>query len=109
MTTAAAIELGGASGVHGYVLTRRSLVSILEQARGPAARDPSGRCAASLQRRAPVIVGGLIVLARDPRALPARRSSTVSERDLLHGAALEAAELPEVEEGAVPPMAFTCC
>jgi hypothetical protein len=33
----------------------------------------------------------------------------VSERDLLHGAALAAAELPEPEEGLVPAMAFTCC
>jgi hypothetical protein len=33
----------------------------------------------------------------------------VSERDLLHGAALAAAELPAAEDGAVPPMAFTCC
>jgi exopolyphosphatase/pppGpp-phosphohydrolase len=33
----------------------------------------------------------------------------VSERDLLHGAALEAAELPEPEEGNAPPGAYTCC
>ena len=32
-----------------------------------------------------------------------------SERDILHGAALAAAELPEPEEGAAPPGAFTCC
>jgi hypothetical protein len=32
-----------------------------------------------------------------------------SERDLLHGAALEAADLPEPEEGAAPPGAYTCC
>ena len=33
----------------------------------------------------------------------------VSERDLLDGAALAAAELPEPEEGAAPPGAYTCC
>ena len=33
----------------------------------------------------------------------------VSERDLLHGAALEAAELPEPQEGDAPPGAYTCC
>jgi hypothetical protein len=33
----------------------------------------------------------------------------VSERDLLHGAALVAAELPEAEEGDAPPGAYTCC
>ena len=32
-----------------------------------------------------------------------------SERDILDGAALEAAELPEHEEGAAPPGAYTCC
>ena len=34
---------------------------------------------------------------------------TASERGLLHGAALAAAELPEPEEGAAPPGAYTCC
>ena len=55
-----------------------------------------------------MIVGGLIVL-REILERYRLHELTVSERDLLHGAALEAAELPEVEEGAVPPMAFTCC
>jgi hypothetical protein len=32
-----------------------------------------------------------------------------SVRDLLDGAALAAAALPEPEEGAAPPGAFTCC
>jgi hypothetical protein len=32
-----------------------------------------------------------------------------SERDLLHGAALEAAMLPEPVEGDAPPGAYTCC
>jgi exopolyphosphatase/pppGpp-phosphohydrolase len=32
-----------------------------------------------------------------------------SVRDLLDGAALEAASLPEPEEGAAPPGAYTCC
>jgi hypothetical protein len=34
---------------------------------------------------------------------------TASERDLLDGAALEAAELPEPVEGDAPPGAYTCC
>jgi len=33
----------------------------------------------------------------------------ISERDILDGAALAAAELPEQEEGAAPPGAYTCC
>ena len=32
-----------------------------------------------------------------------------SERDILHGAALEAAALPEPVEGEAPPGAYTCC
>jgi hypothetical protein len=33
----------------------------------------------------------------------------VSEHDILHGAALEAAALPEPAEGDAPPGAYTCC
>jgi hypothetical protein len=33
----------------------------------------------------------------------------VSEHDILDGAALEAAKLPEPEEGEAPPGAYTCC
>jgi exopolyphosphatase/pppGpp-phosphohydrolase len=33
----------------------------------------------------------------------------VSERDILDGIALAAVELPEPEEGAAPPGAYTCC
>jgi hypothetical protein len=33
----------------------------------------------------------------------------VSERDILDGAALEAAALPEPEEGPAPPGAYACC
>jgi exopolyphosphatase/guanosine-5'-triphosphate,3'-diphosphate pyrophosphatase len=58
--------------------------------------------------RAPVIVAGLVVL-REILARYSLGEIEVSERDLLHGTALAAAELPEPEEGAVPPMAFTCC
>jgi hypothetical protein len=36
-------------------------------------------------------------------------SLEASEHDILDGAALEAAELPEPEEGAAPPGAYTCC
>ena len=32
-----------------------------------------------------------------------------SEHDLLDGAALEAAKIPDPEEGAAPPGAYTCC
>jgi exopolyphosphatase/guanosine-5'-triphosphate,3'-diphosphate pyrophosphatase len=58
--------------------------------------------------RAPVIVAGLVVL-REILAAYGLDEIEASERDILHGAAFAAAELPEPEEGAAPPGAYTCC
>jgi exopolyphosphatase / guanosine-5'-triphosphate,3'-diphosphate pyrophosphatase len=58
--------------------------------------------------RAPVIVAGIVVL-REVMAAYGLDAIEVSERDVLHGAAFAAAELPEPEEGAAPPGAYTCC
>jgi len=58
--------------------------------------------------RAPVIVAGLVVLLEIMDAYGLAEIE-VSERDILHGAAYAAAELPEPEEGAAPPGAYTCC
>ena len=58
--------------------------------------------------RAPVIVGGALI-ARELLAHFDLAELEVSERDILDGAALAAAELPEEEEGAAPPGAYTCC
>ncbi|HLX21360.1 MAG TPA: exopolyphosphatase [Gaiellaceae bacterium] len=58
--------------------------------------------------RAPVIVAGTAILV----AVLERYyldEITVSVRDLLDGAALAAAELPEPVEGDAPPGAYTCC
>ena len=58
--------------------------------------------------RADVIVGGVVVIREVLRryGLP---GIARCGRDLLTGAALVAAELPDDEEGAAPPGAFTCC
>jgi exopolyphosphatase/guanosine-5'-triphosphate,3'-diphosphate pyrophosphatase len=58
--------------------------------------------------RAPVIVGGAIVVREVVRrySLPGLEWS---ERDLLDGVALEAAALPPPSEGGAPPSAFTAC
>jgi exopolyphosphatase/guanosine-5'-triphosphate,3'-diphosphate pyrophosphatase len=58
--------------------------------------------------RAPVIVAGALILRTvlEQYDLGGIRFSV---RDLLDGAALEAAELPTAAEGAAPPGAFTCC
>jgi exopolyphosphatase/guanosine-5'-triphosphate,3'-diphosphate pyrophosphatase len=58
--------------------------------------------------RAPVIVAGGII-ARETLAFFGLDDLEISERDILDGAALAAAELPEEEEGAAPPGAYTCC
>jgi exopolyphosphatase/guanosine-5'-triphosphate,3'-diphosphate pyrophosphatase len=58
--------------------------------------------------RAPVIVGGVVIVRELLRHLGLDELE-VSEHDLLDGIALEAAELPEPAEGEAPPGAYTCC
>jgi len=58
--------------------------------------------------RASVIVAGVVVL-REIMDAYSLGEIEVSERDILHGAAYAAAELPEPEEGLAPPGAYTCC
>ncbi len=111
ITTLAALDLGleeyDRARVHGHVLMRdgaraqlaRLAALPLEERRRVPALDPD---------RAPVIVAGAAILLAilDRYGLDSIRAS---ERDLLDGAALAAAELPEPEEGAAPPGAYTCC
>jgi exopolyphosphatase / guanosine-5'-triphosphate,3'-diphosphate pyrophosphatase len=58
--------------------------------------------------RAGVIVAGVVIL-REILDAYGLDEVEASERDILHGAALAAAELPEPAEGAAPPGAYTCC
>jgi exopolyphosphatase / guanosine-5'-triphosphate,3'-diphosphate pyrophosphatase len=58
--------------------------------------------------RADVLPAGAVILRETLRHLGLDRTEP-SSRDLLNGAALAAAELPEPEEGAAPPGAYTCC
>jgi exopolyphosphatase/guanosine-5'-triphosphate,3'-diphosphate pyrophosphatase len=58
--------------------------------------------------RAPVIVAGAIVV-RETLAHFGLDALETSEQDIMHGAALAAAELPEPQEGDAPPGAYTCC
>jgi exopolyphosphatase/guanosine-5'-triphosphate,3'-diphosphate pyrophosphatase len=111
VTTLAALDLGleryDRERVDGHVLTRggawaqlaRLAALPLEERRTVPALDPE---------RAPVIVAGAAILVTilDAYGLAGIR---VSERDILDGAALAAAELPEPEEDAAPPGAYTCC
>jgi exopolyphosphatase / guanosine-5'-triphosphate,3'-diphosphate pyrophosphatase len=109
VTTLAALELGGydPERVHGHRITREAVDTQLERlASLPLAQR---RELPGLEpERAPVIVGGALIVREvlDRYDLDAIEAS---ERDLLHGAALEAAALPEPEEGDAPPGAYTCC
>ena len=55
-----------------------------------------------------MIVAGAVIVAEALRYFGVSELEA-SERDILHGVALAAAELPEREEGAAPPGAYTCC
>ncbi len=59
-------------------------------------------------KRAPVIVGGTLIVREVLRWYELTRIR-FSVRDLLDGAALEAAALPPAVEGSAPPGAYTCC
>jgi exopolyphosphatase/guanosine-5'-triphosphate,3'-diphosphate pyrophosphatase len=93
--------------VDGHVLTRGGARAQLERLTG-LTLDERRRVPGLEPERAPVIVAGAAILVAilDAYGLESIR---VSERDLLDGAALAAAELPEPEEGAAPPGAYTCC
>ena len=109
VTTLAALELGAydPQRVHGYLLARDVVARQLERlASLPLAER---RELPGLEpERAPVIVGGAIVV-REVLDRYGLDGLVASERDLLHGAALEAAALPEPVEGDAPPGAYTCC
>jgi exopolyphosphatase/guanosine-5'-triphosphate,3'-diphosphate pyrophosphatase len=111
ITSIAALDLGleeyDPERVHGHRVSREGVAEQLErlasvqlaERREIPALDPD---------RAPVIVAGAVILSEvlDHFGLDGLEAS---ERDILDGAALEAAKLPEPEEGAAPPGAYTCC
>lgn len=111
VTTLAALDLGlaghDAARIHGHRLSARAVERELER----LAALPLGerRAVPGLEpARASVIVAGVLVV-REILAHFGLDAIEASERDLLHGAALVAAELPERAEGDAPPGAFTCC
>jgi exopolyphosphatase/guanosine-5'-triphosphate,3'-diphosphate pyrophosphatase len=111
VTTLAALDLGLAAydrdRVNGHELTLAGARAQLErlaslplaERREVPALDPG---------RAPVIVAGAVILV-ETLSRYGLDAVAVSEHDLLDGAALAAAELPEPEEGAAPPGAYACC
>ena len=111
ITSLAALDLGldeyDAERVHGHVLSR---TAVDEQLSRLAAVPVSARreIPALEPERAPVIVAGAVIL-REVLAHFGLDALEASERDVLDGAALAAAELPAADEGAAPPGAYTCC
>jgi exopolyphosphatase / guanosine-5'-triphosphate,3'-diphosphate pyrophosphatase len=93
--------------VHGHVLSAEAVAGLLhrlaamtvDEIRAERGMHPD---------RAPVIVAGTVVVLETLRHF-GLEALEVSERDIMHGAALAAAELPEQVEGDAPPGAFTCC
>jgi exopolyphosphatase / guanosine-5'-triphosphate,3'-diphosphate pyrophosphatase len=111
ITSIAALALGlqeyDRDRVHGFRLGARALD---EQLRRLAAVpvEERRRLHPLEPDRAPVIVAGAVI-AQQTLAFFDLDALEISERDILDGAALAAAELPEAEEGAAPPGAYTCC
>jgi exopolyphosphatase/guanosine-5'-triphosphate,3'-diphosphate pyrophosphatase len=111
VTTLATLDLGDAEydpqRTHGHRIPR---AAVEEQLGRLAAMTTEERLAIPgiEPGRAPVIVAGIVVL-REVLQAYGLEEIEVSERDVLHGAAFAAAELPEPEEGAAPPGAYTCC
>jgi exopolyphosphatase/guanosine-5'-triphosphate,3'-diphosphate pyrophosphatase len=111
ITSLAALDLGLAEydreRVHGHVLTRDGARTQLERLAALPLEERRRVPALEPERAAVIVAGAAILLAILDRY--ALESIRVSERDLLDGAVLAAAELPEPEEGAAPPGAYTCC
>jgi exopolyphosphatase / guanosine-5'-triphosphate,3'-diphosphate pyrophosphatase len=111
VTTLAALDLGLAEydpdRVHGHRISRRGVEEQLDRLASLPLSER--RELPSLEpERAPVIVAGAVIV-REVLARYGLDELEASERDILHGAALEAAALPEAEEGDAPPGAYTCC
>jgi exopolyphosphatase / guanosine-5'-triphosphate,3'-diphosphate pyrophosphatase len=111
VTTLAALDLGldryDRERVHGHRLSRTGARAQLERL---AALPLSERreVPALEPERAPVIVAGAVILVAILDQFGFEEIE-VSERDILDGIALAAAELPARAEGAAPPGAYTCC
>jgi exopolyphosphatase/guanosine-5'-triphosphate,3'-diphosphate pyrophosphatase len=111
VTTLAALDLGldvyNRERVHGHRLTLEAArVQLVRLAALPLAER---RAVPAVEpERAPVIVAGAVILT-ETLARFGLDVIEVSERDILDGIALAAAELPAPDEGAAPPGAYTCC
>jgi exopolyphosphatase/guanosine-5'-triphosphate,3'-diphosphate pyrophosphatase len=93
--------------VHGHVLSAEAVARLLDRLAGMTVDEIRAERGMHPDR-APVIVAGTVVVLETLRHFGVD-ALEVSERDIMHGAALAAAELPTHVEGDAPPGAFTCC
>jgi exopolyphosphatase / guanosine-5'-triphosphate,3'-diphosphate pyrophosphatase len=101
------LELYDRERVHGHVLSIAGLERQLERL-AAVPLEERRRMRPLHPDRAPVIVAGAVIV-REVLRFVELDAIEVSERDILDGAVLAAAELEEPEEGAAPPGAYTCC
>jgi exopolyphosphatase/guanosine-5'-triphosphate,3'-diphosphate pyrophosphatase len=111
VTTLATVDLGleeeEPERIHGHVLRTAWVAEELSRlAREPVAKRRERR--GLHPDRAPVIVAGAVVVLETLRYFGFDELE-VSENDIMHGAALAAANLPESKQGDAPPGAFVCC
>jgi exopolyphosphatase / guanosine-5'-triphosphate,3'-diphosphate pyrophosphatase len=111
VTTLAMLDLGDAEydpeRTHGHRIARASVAAQLDRLAGMTLAERE-RMPGVEPGRAAVIVAGAVIL-REVLDAYGLEEVEASERDILHGAALAAAELPEPAEGPAPPGAYTCC
>ncbi len=111
ITTIATLDLGleeeDPDVVHGHRLSAETVAAWTERLEGMSVEEI--RALRGMHPdRAPVIAAGAVVV-RETLAYFGLETLEVSEHDIMHGAALAAAELPEEAEGGAPPTAHTCC
>jgi exopolyphosphatase/guanosine-5'-triphosphate,3'-diphosphate pyrophosphatase len=111
ITTIATLDLGleeeDPDVVHGHRLSAETVAAWAERLEGMTVEEI--RALRGMHPgRAPVIAAGAVVV-RETLAYFGVETLEVSEHDIMHGAALAAAELPAEAEGGAPPTAHTCC
>ncbi len=92
--------------VEGHLLSLNAVERLRDWLAGMSIEERAA-LPAFLPGRAPFIVTGATIVAEVLRGY-GLDGLEVSERDLLHAVALEAAGLPAPDEGGVPPSAYTC-
>ena len=97
-------ELAGLAG--GRTVTLATIDETLEWL--AVSDEEERRARLILPDRSEVLAAGVLILRETLRHLGIDEIDA-SDRDLLNGAVLAAAELPEVVEGEAPPGAYTCC